>query len=595
MIGTLLFLALAAAPEILLPPWPLSPDGDVVAVKGAEPLRAEPAAIEPIAPGLHRVLPAEGASEVRLSAGAATAVARVEPPPAAISISYAPASPVKGRNREVALEIAVAAVPGAEIERRPPEIVASSGRVRGIVSAGEGRFRGVYELPPARHPEVAVLIALSPRCPTCPTPRAVGYALIPLSAAIALPGTAEPGVKTTVVIAGRSFGPAAADAARRFTIPVVVPPGARTGVAESVDALGNRRRKEVDLHLPAVSRLACEAWPRAVPADGRSRAAVWCVASSAAGEAEPEARLALSARAGEISSAERFRGALQRAMYRAPRGGGGADAGLLAEYPDGGPASRDEIRLALATGAPAEIVADVPGQPVALGATVPARTAVRDGNGDLVGRPSAPQGARMGFVAPDRFVAPGEPGDYVVRAPLAFALAPGAEVATLSLRSERGQWIAAARTVDARPAAGAALRFGSGATATTDARGEARVPARGPRETVAAANGARAAGFAGLPSLPAPFEIARTIAVGLRPPAPVDVLARVEAGFLRWRVVDAGGGALPGRPIALRGRGVALGPPERDAEGGRAELRGGRGTVAVIDVTTGIAAVVEVP
>jgi hypothetical protein len=595
MIGSLLFLALAAAPEILLPPWPLSPDGELVAVRGAEPLRAEPAAVEPVAPGLHRVVPAEGASEVRLGAGAASAVARVEPPPAAISISFAPASPVKGRHREVALEIAVAAAPGAEPERRPPEIVASSGRVRGIVAAGEGRFRGVYELPPTRHPEVAVLLALSPRCPTCPTPRALGYALVPLSAAISLPGTSDPGVKTTVVIGGRSFGPAVADRAGKFDVPVVVPPGARTGVAESVDALGNRKRKEVDLHLPTVSRLACGAWPRALPADGRSRAAVWCVAASAAGEAEPDAKLVLSARAGEISGAARFRGALQRALYRAPRGGGGAEAGLLAEYPEGGPASREEIRLALATGAPAEIAADVPGQPVALGATVPAQTAVRDGNGDLVGRPSAPQGAAVGFVAPDRFVAPAEPGDYVLRAPLAFALAPGSEVATLALRSERGRWVAVARTVDARPAAGAALRFGSGATATTDARGEARAPARGPQETVTAENGARAAGFEGLsPPLP-PLEISRTIAVGLRPPAPVDVLARVEGGFLRWRVMDASGRALQGRPIALRGRGVALGPPEHDSEGGRAELRGGRGTVAVVDVTTGIAAVVEVP
>jgi hypothetical protein len=595
MIGSLLFLALAAAPEILLPPWPLCPDGDVVAVKGEEPLRAEGAAVEAVAPGLHRVVPAEGALEVRLSAGAARAVARVEAPPAAVAISFTPASPVKGRHREVALEISVAAAPGAEPERRPPEILASSGRVRGLVPAGEGRFRGVYELPPTRHPEVVVLVALSPRCPTCPTPRAVGHALVPLSAAIALPGTSEPGVKTTVVIGGRSFGPAVADAAGKFTIPVVVPPGARTGVAESVDALGNRRRKDVDLHLPAVSRLACEVWPRTVPADGRSRAAVWCVASSAAGEAEPGARIALSARAGDVSAATPFRGALQRATYRAPRGGGGTEAGLVATYPEGGPASRDEIRLALATGAPAEIVADVPGQPVALGSTVPAQTAVRDANGDLVGRPSAPRGATVGFVAPDRFVAPAEPGDYVARAPLAFALSPGGEVAMLSLRSEGGQWIAVARTVDARPAAGVALRFGSGATATTDARGEARVPAHGPRETVTAPSGARVAGFEGLAPPPAPFEIAKTVAVGLRPPAPVDVLARVEGGFLRWRIVDAGGGALPGRAVALRARGVALGPPERDAEGGRAELRGGRGTVAVVDVTTGIASVVEVP
>lgn len=595
MIASLLSLALAAGPEILLPPWPLSPDGEIVAVRGATMLEAEGAAVETVAPGLHRVLPAEGAREVRLRAGPASAKAQVEPPPAEISISFAPSAPVKGRNREIALDVAVAGAAGSEAERLPPEIVASSGRVRGLVPAGEGRFRGVYELPATRHPEVVVLLALSPRCPTCSTPRAVGYAIVPLSAAIALPGTSEPGVRTAVVIGGRSFGPAVADRAGKFTIPVVVPPGAHIGVAESVDALGNWKEKEVDLHLPPVKRIACAAWPRAVPADGRSRAAVWCVASSAAGAAEPDARLELSARAGGIGRAARFRGALQRALFRAPRGGGGAGAGLVAEYPDGGPESRDEIELALATGAPAEIVADVPGEPVALGATVAAQTAARDANGDVVGHPAAPPGAKEGFVGAGRFVAQAEPGDYVQRAPLAYALAPGAAVATLSLRRERDRWIAVARTIDARPAAGAPLRFGSGAMVTTDARGEASTPASGPAETVTAADGARAAGFEGFSPPPEPFEIARTISVALRPSAPVDVMARVEGGMLRWRVVDAAGVALRGRTIAIRTRGVSLGPPEPDAEGGRAELRGGRGTVAVIDVATGIAAVVEVP
>ena len=595
MIGSLLFLVLAARPEILLPPWPLSPDGDLVAVRGDAPLGAADAAVEPVAPGLHRVVPAEGAAEVRLSSGAATAVARVEPPPSGISIAVSPAAPVKGRDREVAVEIVLSGAPGAEGDPRPPEVVASSGRVRRVTPAGPGRFRAVYELAATRYPEVAVLLALSPRCPICPTPRAVGYAIVPVAAAIDLPGTAEPGVRTTVTIAGRSFGPAVADRAGRFTIPVVVPPGVRIGLGDSVDVLGNRRQTEVDLRVPPVNQLACAAWPTAVPADGRSLAAVWCVASSAAGEAQPDAALVLSTTAGGISRPAPFRAALQRAIFHAPRGGGGREAVLTAAYPDGGSASVDEVRVALATGAPVELLAEVPGEPVALGATVPAETAARDGNGDLVGRPAGPPGAREGFVAPDRFVARIEPGDYVQRAPLVFALAPGAEAATLSLRKDGGAWVAAARTVDARPAAGVALRFGSGASATTDARGEARVPATGPRESVAAANGARAPGFEGLAPPLLPFEGTRTVAVALRPSAPVDVSARVEGGYLRWRIVDAGGGALGGRAVALRGRGVTLGPPEAQADGGRAKLLGGRGAVAVIDVATGIGAVVEVP
>ena len=592
MNGPLFALALAAVPEILLPPWPLLPDGELVAVRGADGLSAEGATVEPVGRGLFRVVPREGAGSVRLAAGSATAVASVEPPPAEIAIEVSPRAPVKGRDRAVTLELAVR--DGGE-DVREPEIVASSGRVHGVVRTAPGRFRAVYEPAATRHPEVAVLLALVPRCPSCATPRAVGQVTVPVSAAIDLPGRSEPGVRTTVTIAGRRFGPAVGDTRGRFTVPVVIPPGAHSGTADSVDAIGNQRRTEIDLQLPPVDRLACAAWPRAMPADGSSTATLWCVASGPGGEPAADARLVLSTPAGVLAPPAPFRGALQRAAFRAPRGGGGREVVISAAYPEGGAASVDRITMALASGPPTVLAATVAGEPVALGATVPAETAARDANGDLVGRPAAPPGSTEGFVAPDRFVARRTPGDYVQRAPLVLALAPGTAAASLSLHREGEVWVTEARTVDGRPAAGVALRFGSGAAATTDERGEARVRAAGPRETVRAENGARAAGFEGFSPPARPFEIAGTVAVALRPPAPVDVSARVEGGFLRWRVVDPAGRALAGRNVEVRGRGVELGPPERDGDGGRARVRGGRGTVAVVDADTGIAAVVEVP
>jgi hypothetical protein len=594
MTSAIVALVLAAAPEILLPPWPLSADGELVAVRGDAPLAARGATVERVVPGVFRVVPEEGAASVGLSAGGATALAPAESPPGAIEIAVLPVDPVKRRDAEIRLELSMPAAPG-EAPGAPPEVVASSGRVRDPMPAGPGRFTAIYEPEPSRYPEVAVILALAPRCPLCPTPRAVGYAIVPLAAAIDLPGQSEPGTSTRLTVGGRTFGPATADAAGRFTIPVVVPPGARFARAVSVDRIGNRREKEIDLRLPEVDRLACATWPRALPADGRSAASVWCVASAAAGEPAPGARLSLSASGGDVAPLVPFRGALQRARFRAPAGGGGRDAVLAAAYPEGGAASADEIRIALVTGAPATLSARLARDPVPLGATVAAETAARDANGDLLGRPSGPPGAALGFVAPDRFVARAAAGDLAQEAPLAFALSPGAGAATLSLRREGRGWIAVARTVDGRPAAGVPLRFGSGATATTNLRGEARVVAAGERETVAAPGGARAAGWAGIAPPPAPFELARTLTVLLRPPAPVEVVARVEAGVLRWRVEDGDGRALPGRAVSLRAGAVALASPERDGEGGRAAVRSGHGPVAVVDEATGVAAVVEVP
>lgn len=595
MIAPLLAVAVAAAPEILLPPWPLSPDGDDVAVRGGAALAVEGGEARPVGGGLYRVVPPPGARSVRLSAGAAQVVAEVAPPPGEIAVTLRPASAVKGRDSTIALELVMPAAGAGSGAAPPPVVVASSGRVRDLAPAGPGRYVAVYEPAPTLHPEVGVILALAPRCPLCSTPLAIGHAVVALSAAIELPGRAEPGTRTTVTVGGATFGPAAADRSGRFSVPLVVPPGARIATAVAVDRLGNRRTTRIDLRLPEVDRLACAAWPRAIPADGRGAADVWCVASTAAGAPAPGARLQLAATQGEVEEAAPFRGALQRARLRAPAGGGGRDAVVTATYRDGASASRDELRIALATGAPAAIEATLEREPVAPGATVAAVTAVRDAAGDVLGRPAGPPGATEGFVAPERFVARATAGDLVQEAPLSFALAPGGVAATLRLRRERGGWLAEARTVDGRPAAGVPVRFGSGLAAVTDARGEARAAGTRAAETVEAEGGARAAGWEEIAPPPAPFEVTRTVRVPLRPPTAVDVVARLDGRTLRWRVEDGGGAAIEGRAVTLRASGVQVGPVERDGAGGRCTIAGGPGAVAVVDVETGVAAVVEVP
>ncbi len=597
MTAPLLALALAAAHEILLPPWPLAADGDLVAVRGEAALTADGAAVERVAPGLYRVIPAPGAAQVILRAGGVEATAPIDPPPGLVEILVRPSAPVKGRDAAVEIDLFVRR-PGGEpdTDAAPPDVAVSSGRLRELAPVAPGRFRAVYEPAPTRHPEVAVLLALVPRCPLCPTPRAVGHAIVPLPAAIDLPGRAEPGTRTTVTVAGRSFGPVVADSRGRFSLPLVIPPGARFAAATAVDRSGNRRASQIDLQLPEVDRLACAAWPRTLPADGRAEASIWCVASTPAGAPAEGAKLLLSATRGDAGPLERVSGALQRARYRAPTGGAGAgvdsEALVRATFPEGGAASRDELRIALVPGAPVELTATLAREPVPRGGTVAAETAARDARGDLVGRPAGPPGATEGFVAPDRFVAAA--AGAVQEAPLAFALPAGREAATLSLRREGRSWIAAARTVDGRPAEGVPLRFGGGVEATTDRRGEARAPASGDRETVAGPGGVRAAGWAGITPPAAPFELARAVKIALRTPSAVDVQARVEGGVLRWRVEGGDGHPLAGRRVALRATDVELGPPERDGDGGRAPIRRGRGVVAVVDEESGVAAVVEV-
>lgn len=588
------YLGLALGAGIRLPPWPLSPDGELVAVDPHDaPLRAEGARAEEVGSGLWRVSPLKGTRRVRLEAGDAVAVAPVEPPPGSVVIRADPPRPVKGRDAEVALAIEVRDAAGAlDADAPAPSLACNTGTVDPVAAAGPGRFTARYRPSPARHPEIAIVMALVPRCPLCPTPRAVGAAALPVSGRTEVPGHTDPRVNVTVEVAGRVFGPVEADAEGRFAVAVEVPPGERVGTGVSIDRLGNRRREPLDLKLPPLRHVGCAAWPAFLPADGRSEAAVFCLAADVRGRPSERPRLSAGARLGRVTAFEAAGEGLQRARYSAPRGGGGKADSLVVSYPAAGPASTLELPLPLATGPPASIGWSLEREPVPPGMSVAARTWARDERGDPLPPPSGPPGAVEGFVAPGRFVARTAPGDWVQPAELRLALPPSGAVAALWLSPEGGEWVATARDVDGRPSAGVPLRFGSGQVATSDAQGVARVQAGGDAETVQTAGGARAAAWRGHEVRAPPASLATVVLVSLAPEMPVDVRASLEGGALRWLVTGSDGRPIAGRPVRLLSTGPTLGPAEPDGEGGRCRLAG-RGTVTVVDVESGVAAVVE--
>ncbi|MGB8929994.1 MAG: hypothetical protein WCC48_01960, partial [Anaeromyxobacteraceae bacterium] len=94
---------------------------------------------------------------------------------------------------------------------------------------------------------------------------------------------------------------------------------------------------------------------------------------------------------------------------------------------------------------------------------------------------------------------------------------------------------------------------------------------------------------------PAPgLSVTRDVELALRPPGSVDVAASLAAGWIRWKVRGPDGATLPGRAVSAESDTVRLGPVEVDGDGGRCAVRGGNGTVAVIDAESGVAAILEV-
>lgn len=312
-----------------------------------------------------------------------------------IAFSFEPAAPVKGRDAEVVVRLEVRDAAGKPLPlAAPPRVVVSTGTL-GPLRAGDGpgRFEGRWTPSSAPQPEVLGLVAVAPGCERCATALASGGARLPISAAIELPGRSDPGVATTVEIAGHAWGPVKADAEGRFLLPAVVPPGARYGQATSRNRLGNEKRKRLDLHLDDRPGLLCALWPERLTADGKAEAGLTCIAWTASGRSLDSALLRATAVRGAVESAGPA-GDGWSARYRAPAGGTAPDRITVALSPSG--AASTTLTLPLAPGPPASIEWAVEGEPLVPGGEVPVRARALDAYGTFLGDATADDGSIEG-------------------------------------------------------------------------------------------------------------------------------------------------------------------------------------------------------
>jgi hypothetical protein len=165
-------------------------------------------------------------------------------PAAHVHAIITPARPhlILGNETEMALSIEVRDNEGAvafTLERA----LASTGTIESLMAAGNDRFTARYVAPTARFPQVAIIVidlaggGQHLRATTC----------LPLYAAAEMPFHTSANASVAVRIETDSFGPVRADAQGNVTIPIIVPPGVRDGVARATDAYGSTRETVVDL------------------------------------------------------------------------------------------------------------------------------------------------------------------------------------------------------------------------------------------------------------------------------------------------------------------------------------------------------------
>jgi hypothetical protein len=563
------------------------------------------------------VVPQPGAREVvvraRVDGLEAQARYRVGPPATEVRLALEPAAPVKGRDKEAVLTVRMQRPDGtADDSGAPPVVRASIGRVEGLERTGPGTYRARYVLPDTRYPEVAILVAFS----AWPHPQSIhgayGRVLVPLAAAVTLPGTTEPDAQISIDIAGTPFGPVAAGPDGRFRLPIIVPPGHRIGQGRVVDRVGNVRRMPIDLMLPPTDGLACVLQPQRLPADGASKARLVCATSDPLGQPVADALVTAQARHGTLSGPVRAEGGLLEWRYTAPRALA-EDERITAAWPQRGAGSREQLALQLVQGPVAEVGLSVSEALVHHGASADVRVTAHDVFGrprpGAVVEPRAPVGSFSPPVEspPGTFTSTWTPppsGDAAEVAVSARAWGPaGSEPARISVWREGGALYAGVSDLAGLPVPAQPLRV-DGQPVVTGADGTVRLgpPRAG---TLQVSHGvwpglARTVYVLGaegpvypLESPLVPSAVSQT--VRLAPEVPVNVRLKVEGTRVTYWVEDSRGQVLEGRQVY-----VALSGGERVEE----EVHDGRTSftvrapgpvgVSVADVSTGVTALAEV-
>ena len=342
--------------------------------------------------------------------------------PTTVTLTPARARLLLGSDGDIAVELDIRGADAASF--LPVRALASVGTLELPRAAGApGHFSARYTPPSERYPQVALLtveLASGAR-------RMHVAARITLEGSTVVPFHTSAGASVTMRIGERSFGPVAADARGRVEIPIVVPPGVRTGVARAVDHSGAARETEVDLQPAPFARVLVLAPPTM---DVGSFSEIVLLAVEPDGAPVHPTRLALSASAGLLHPLGPGPLGEARFLFEAPRRLGSGAVALTA-MAAGAPPSRADTAVALRVGGPAQLVISPSTRKLVVGSGEQARVAISAL--DAFGNPTSAVGVGVTVDGQARPLAggPGGLATVTVDAPARF---DGREGITLDAR-----------------------------------------------------------------------------------------------------------------------------------------------------------------
>ncbi len=285
-------------------------------------------------------------------------------PAGRIVVSAQPKHLLAGHDQNAKLNISVWDNHGNPVTKAKLQVTANIGTVLGIRELGNGRYEAGFAPPEEPFPQVAIIMVAWPDGVKFHRV-AVGRAVIPITARLDLPGKTEPGTRMKMTVAGKSFGPVTADSNGFFSLSILVPPGYGTGRATSVDRVGNRKSKTVNLYLPETNLLGIWAYPQQVRVGAGNTCRILVTTIDKFGSPmdfrwRKKRWLKILAKRGKIQATRRIAKGLFEAYYVPPDLVGDGKDEISVGFPGGSSKSHANIKLTLLPGPASRLTLHLP-------------------------------------------------------------------------------------------------------------------------------------------------------------------------------------------------------------------------------------------
>jgi len=328
-------------------------------------------------------------------------------PTGRVRVRAEPEKLLAGEGQQAFLNIQVTNPAGRPAPGQKLEITTNVGEIKHLRELGGGKYKAVFLPPGDPFPQVANVMVANPGSARLDRV-AVGRAVIPITARIELPGKTRPRTRMEMKVAGRTFGPVKADRKGKFKLPILVPPGYGKGRATSIDRVGNRKVRTVDLFLPETNQLGLWGYPRLLPADGKARSRLLVTTIDKFGIPTDIGGVRIKASQGKVGQVKRVGKGLYEAYFTAPRLVGKGEVDLEVTFPEGGKKSRASEVIKLLPGPPDRVEFSVPDRLPADGVSAGSVViAIHDKVGNPVGGQKVALKAAVGKVGEFKETRPG--------------------------------------------------------------------------------------------------------------------------------------------------------------------------------------------